>query len=201
MNHKQKFLYTLLGAGIMAVGITIGQFITPNIDAQSNGVFDKVICRELEVVDAKGNKAIVLAGGDGERYSTNHLIIYYPQSKEGIELMCNQAGTSIIRGLNRGDGVIAFELVHYPDSVGRNTLSIWNKELGGTVNYAAFEIECNKKENRVFVRDRRFERGKSYRTRENTKPGVAIGLHSHLWGNDVFVVNPQTGTMRTLEDR
>ena len=29
MNHKQKLGYTLLGAGIMAVGITIGQFVTP----------------------------------------------------------------------------------------------------------------------------------------------------------------------------
>ena len=64
MNYKQKLGYTLLGAGIMALGITIGQFITPNIEAQSNGVFDKITCRELEVVDAKGNKAIVLVGGD-----------------------------------------------------------------------------------------------------------------------------------------
>ena len=31
MNNKQKLGYTLLGAGIMAVGITIGQFLTPNI--------------------------------------------------------------------------------------------------------------------------------------------------------------------------
>ena len=28
----------------MAVGIIIGQFITPNIEAQSNGVFDKIPC-------------------------------------------------------------------------------------------------------------------------------------------------------------
>lgn len=202
MNHKQKLGYILLGAGIMAVGVTIGQFLTPSIEAQSNGVFDKITCRELEVVDAKGNKGIVLAGGDGEGYEENNLIIYYPQSKKrGIELWCNQAGTSVIRSLNRGDGVKAFELIHYPDSVGRNGLSIWNKEIGGTGNHAAFEIECNKKENRVFVRDRRFERNKSYRTRQNTDPGVAIGLHSHLFGNDVFVVNPQTGTMRTLEDK
>ena len=53
MNHKQKLAYILLGAGIMAVGIIIGQFITPNIEAQSNGVFDKIPCRELEVVNGK----------------------------------------------------------------------------------------------------------------------------------------------------
>ena len=50
MNYKQKLGYILLGAGIMAIGITIGQFITPNIEAQNNGVFEKITCRELEVV-------------------------------------------------------------------------------------------------------------------------------------------------------
>lgn len=65
MNHKQKLGYILLGAGIMAVGITIGQFVTPNIEAQSNGVFDKITCREIEVVDKDGDKAIGLGTEDG----------------------------------------------------------------------------------------------------------------------------------------
>ena len=199
MNHKQKLGYTLLGAGIMALGIIIGQWGTPNIEAQSKGVFDKITCRELEVVDAKGNKAIVLAGGD--KYGNNNLSIYYPQGKEGIELMCNDAGTSIIRSLNRSNGTIELELIHYPESVGRNALTIWNKELDGTDIYEAIQLECNKKENMVFVRDRRFENNKSFKTRKNTRVGMAIGLHSHLFGNEIFVVNPHTGTMRTLEDR
>ena len=49
MNHKQKLGYTLLGAGVMAVGITIGQFITPQLEAQQNGYFDKILCRQLLV--------------------------------------------------------------------------------------------------------------------------------------------------------
>ena len=64
MNYKQKLGYTLLGAGIMALGITIGQFITPNIEAQSNGVFNKIVCREIEVLDEDGNKAIGLRSND-----------------------------------------------------------------------------------------------------------------------------------------
>ena len=64
MNYKQKLGYIILGAGILAIGIIIGQVITPDIEAQSNGVFDKITYRELEVVDAKSNKAIVLADGD-----------------------------------------------------------------------------------------------------------------------------------------
>ena len=64
MNHKQKLGYIVLGAAIMAVGITIGQFITPNIEAQSNGVFNKIVCREIEVLDEDGNKAIGLRSND-----------------------------------------------------------------------------------------------------------------------------------------
>ena len=64
MNHKQKLAYMALGAGIMAVGITIGQFITPNIEAQSNGVFDEITCRRLKVVDKLGRDAITLNAGE-----------------------------------------------------------------------------------------------------------------------------------------
>ena len=62
MNNRQKLGYMALGATILAVGITIGQFVTPNIEAQNNGVFDKIVCRELEVVDRQGNTAIRAAG-------------------------------------------------------------------------------------------------------------------------------------------
>ncbi len=64
MNSKQKLGYTLLGAGIMAVGITIGHFAIPSINANSNGVFDTVICNALTVTDKTGNMRIVLDAGD-----------------------------------------------------------------------------------------------------------------------------------------
>ena len=54
MNYKQKLGYMALGAVILAVGITIGQFVTPNIEAQSNGVFDTITCRELRFVGENG---------------------------------------------------------------------------------------------------------------------------------------------------
>ena len=68
MNYKQKLGYTLLGAGILALGIIIGQVVTPDIEARNNGVFDKIQCREIEVVDKDGKTAIRLHttkhGGD-----------------------------------------------------------------------------------------------------------------------------------------
>ena len=64
MNHKQKWGYMALGAGILALGIIIGQFVTPDIEAQSNGVFDKITCREIEVVDKDGETTILVGDGD-----------------------------------------------------------------------------------------------------------------------------------------
>ena len=64
MNNKQKLGYILLGAGIMVLGITIGQSVTPNIEAQSNGVFDEITCRRLKVVDKLGRDAITLNAGE-----------------------------------------------------------------------------------------------------------------------------------------
>lgn len=56
MNHKQKLGYMALGAGILALGIIIGQFVTPDIEAQSNGVFDEIQCKKLTVGDKWGKR-------------------------------------------------------------------------------------------------------------------------------------------------
>ena len=92
MNYKQKFRYTVLGAGIMLVGITIGQLITPDIKAQSDGVFDKITCREIEVVDKDGNRAIALFSD----VDINRLIVYNPQGKQGIKLESGGWGNYVI---------------------------------------------------------------------------------------------------------
>ena len=73
MNHKQKLGYMALGAGILAIGIIIGQWGTQDIEAQNNGVFDEITCRSLKVVDENGKMAIELSGG-GE--FDNHVTLY-----------------------------------------------------------------------------------------------------------------------------
>ena len=82
MNHKQKLGYMVLGAGIMAIGIIIGQWGTPDIEAQSDGVFDKITCRELEVVNEKGETGIGLVS---DRRG-NRVSVYDKQEKVAIEL-------------------------------------------------------------------------------------------------------------------
>ena len=82
MNYKQKLGYMALGAGILAVGIIIGQIITPDIEAQSNGVFDEITCRSLKVVDENGKTAIELSAG-GE---FDNRVTLYNQWGSGIVL-------------------------------------------------------------------------------------------------------------------
>ena len=92
MNHKQKLGYTLLGAGIMAVGMIIGQWGTPDIEAQNNGVFDIIQCRKLQVVDENGNQAIFLSSSDQHG---NALAIFDKQGNVAIDLVSDQEGNGV----------------------------------------------------------------------------------------------------------
>lgn len=92
MNYKQKLGYTLLGVGILAIGIIIGQVITPDIEAQSDGVFDKITCRGIEVVGSKGNKAIVLTSHEVE----SKMVVYEKEEKPAVKLALSVMGNEVL---------------------------------------------------------------------------------------------------------
>ena len=60
MNHKQKFIYTALGAVIMLLGIGVGSIVSPPLIAQRNAVFDEITCRSLKVVNENDKRCIWL---------------------------------------------------------------------------------------------------------------------------------------------
>lgn len=91
MNHKQKLGYILLGAGIMVLGITIGQVITPNIEAQNNEVFDEITCRRLKVVDKLGKDAIILNAPE----AVNAIIVLDKTGKPAILLGAYESENSV----------------------------------------------------------------------------------------------------------
>ena len=49
-----------LGAVIMLIGLAVGAIVSPPLIAQRNSVFDKITCREIEVIDKDGNEAIIV---------------------------------------------------------------------------------------------------------------------------------------------
>ena len=91
MNYKQKLGYMALGAGILALGITIGQLITPNIEAQQNGVFNEITCRQLTVVDQNGKTAIGLNSNE----LGNGIGIYDQNGIKAIGLNSDWLGNAI----------------------------------------------------------------------------------------------------------
>lgn len=60
MNYKQKLGDMALGAGVLAMGIIIGQWVTSDIEAQSDGIFDEVVCKGLTIVDKANRPWIML---------------------------------------------------------------------------------------------------------------------------------------------
>ena len=118
MNHKQKLGYMALGAGILALGIIIGQVVTPDIEAQSNGVFDKIICKEIEVVDTTGRR-IAFLGREvkdlmGTRLKNNAFIIYDMDGEAAVGLY----GSEEVNGLSirTTEGNDAFNLLTTEDA-------------------------------------------------------------------------------------
>ena len=58
MNTKQKLGYTIFGAVIMLVGMSVGSILSPTLIAQQNGVFDEIQCTKLTVVNELGEERI-----------------------------------------------------------------------------------------------------------------------------------------------
>ena len=70
MNFKQKLTYMLIGSLFTLAGYFLATLTTnqpPNAHAQDNTtkVFDKIVCKELEVVNDKGERLAKLSDSGG----------------------------------------------------------------------------------------------------------------------------------------
>ena len=182
MNNKQKLGYTLLGAGIMAIGITIGQFITPNIEAQSNGMFDKIICRSLSVVDEAGKvKCLLSVDEDGSGIHIygkdgNHVIsLGADEHVNGISLY-DKAGKSAI-SLNAGKDRNSVKIYDKAGEEGiilgvgkdSNNIFVLNK-----VGNMAFALRASETDNDIFIKGKVGEEKLTLFTNEKLGVGLAI---------------------------
>ena len=186
MNHKQKLGYMALGAAIMAIGIIIGQWGTPDIEAQSNGVFDKITCREIEVIDKDDNEAIRL-------YTTKHGGDIRMHSKDGriAAMGINEYGGSVYlsgKG-NNGDGVVS---IHTSENTAHLKLDNGYLDRGikmGVVNgrYAFIDVE-NQNGSASMTADSSTEVG-VYR-----KDSGGAYLHTDEHGGRISVFKPDVAT-------
>ena len=90
MNHKQKIGYTLLGAFIMLIGMSIDNLTSSPVTAQSNG---ELTCQKLTFVDDTGKPLFYLEAEDSDRLSIFKADVYNPktevfENKEMMRLTC-----------------------------------------------------------------------------------------------------------------
>ena len=96
MDYKQKLGYMVLGAAMVLVGMAVSVF-SPSLDAQRRGEY--IVCRELTVVDGKGNKAMRLMVG-GNR---NYIIVYDKTAKKAVGLHTTGTGNGVVVFDKMGD--------------------------------------------------------------------------------------------------
>ena len=124
----------------MAIGVTIGQCITPNIEAQNNGVFDEIQCTKLTLMDKAGNYGIVLNAGR----ENNSMLIFDKTQAPAILLgggwVRDEVKDNVIQ-INGGTGNNAIllsadettSLVRIFDNVGNSAIMLGANETGNHV--------------------------------------------------------------------
>ena len=122
MNHKQKLGYMALGAGILALGIIIGQFVTPDIEAQNNGVFDQVYCKGLTIVDNSGNPRITLNVDGGEKRA--NIAIWGKNKKTAAYLGSSEDGSLFVLNFLSGESGVTLSVF---EELGAGNISLSNK--------------------------------------------------------------------------
>ena len=88
MNHKQKLGYMALGAGVLALGIIIGQWATPDIEAQG---LNEIVCHKLLVVDENGKPAILLSNDE----DSNWITVYDKRGNQAVSLGSEPEGNTV----------------------------------------------------------------------------------------------------------
>ena len=92
MNHKQKIGYTILGAFIMLIGMSIDNLTSSPVTAQNNETFGEIQCTGLTVINKEG-KTLIDLKNDGLGGEVN---LYNLSGQEMMKLKVNHA-QSVVR--------------------------------------------------------------------------------------------------------
>ncbi len=133
-----------LGAVIMLIGLAVGAIVSPPLIAQRNGVFDKITCRKLEVVDEDGNPAVGLSSSE----EGNSVVVLDKQGEIAIGLSSSEERNDVLVSDKQGQGginlsslsVLGSYVTIYDDqgkesvvlsgTAAHNSLNVFNKKSG-----------------------------------------------------------------------
>ena len=180
MNHKQKIGYTILGAFIMLIGMSIDNLTSSPVTAQTNG---EITCKQLTFVDETGKPLFYLEAGDWlsifqadvlnlkTRVSENkevmrltcnslfgnELRLFNLEGKKGVTLdASSQLGNSVIIFNDEGKEAVSLESTS-DEFFDTNRVRVFNNEgekavsLGASAIYSPTERKFTSKINSVYV--------------------------------------------------
>ena len=166
MNQKQKLGYMVLGAGILALGIIIGQWVTPDIEAQSNGVFEKIQCRELEVVDKDGLVGVRLAAADN---GTNGVSVFGKQGVAAANIISSDKGNMININNSKELGIVLYSGIFQNGDTG-NFVEVYNPQRKKTGVW----LRCDESGNALFLKGQAGEESMGLLAVEKGEPFILI---------------------------
>lgn len=106
--RRKETLYAVIG-GIVGAVLTMaaGGFALRGGQNRSDSVFEKVTCRELEVVDSEGNRRVVLSEGVSEEGLWGGSVIVYGKdaTPRARMISAEEGGVVGAAGKNRNSGV------------------------------------------------------------------------------------------------
>ncbi len=119
MLRKQVLVAVIGGIVGAALTMAVGRFALPGGKNQSYSVFEKIICRELEVVDSEGNRRVELSEGMSEEGLWGGSVVVYGKDATPRARMISaedggvigvvgknlNAGVSMV--IHKGGGIIA----------------------------------------------------------------------------------------------
>ena len=100
----------------MLIGLAVGAIVSPPLVAQSDGVFDEIVCTKLTVINKEGKEAVILGSREYTLWDDpenppigqNGIWIYDNEGNKTIALETEDAGSGI--QLYDKDGYYAVKL-------------------------------------------------------------------------------------------
>ena len=113
----------------MLIGMWVSPLISPPITAQHNGVFDKIQCRKIEVIDKDGETTILVEDGGVFVGGKNGGIVFMSTDEHGgIVLVRGKDGGIASMSTGEHGGIVG---VTGKDSKVSGSAEITNDEHGG----------------------------------------------------------------------
>ncbi len=152
MNHKQKIGYTIFGAFIMLIGMSIDNLTSSPVTAQNDG---EITCQKLTFVDETGKPLFYLETGNGlsifkadvfnwdtevsqnkevmrltcDGIFGNELSLLNPEGREGVRLDASQFGNFVAIFNHEGKEAVSLASTNGRKSgVDINSVGIFNHE-------------------------------------------------------------------------